>query len=50
MCRLQNIDNRSVKDAYDLPKIEETTTIEMKSGYHQVEVEEAQKEITVLCV
>ena len=30
--------------------MEETTTIEMKSGYRQVEVKEAQKEITVLSV
>ena len=52
--------NRSVKDAYALPKIEEIfdvlqgskyfSTIDMKSGYRQVEVEESHKERTAFSV
>ena len=54
------LNNRSVKDAYALPKIEEIfdvlqgskyfSTIDMKSGYHQVEVEEIHKERTAFSV
>ena len=54
------LNNRSVKDAYALPKIEEIfdvlqgskyfSTIGMKSGYHQVEVEESHKERTAFSV
>ena len=54
------LNKRSVKDAYALPKIEEIfdvlqgskyfSTIDMKSGYHQVEVEEIHKERTAFSV
>ena len=54
------LNTRSVKDAYALPKIEEIfdvlqgskyfSTIDMKSGYHQVEVEESHKERTAFSV
>lgn len=54
------LNKRSVKDAYALPKIEEIfdvlqgskvfSTIDMKSGYHQVEVEECHKERTAFSV
>lgn len=48
------LNQRSIKDAYDLPRIEEVfdvlkgskvfSTIDMKNGYHQIEIEEAHKE------
>ena len=51
---------RSTKDAYALPKIEEIfdvlhgskyfSTIDMKSGYHQVEVKDSHKERTAFNV
>ena len=54
------LNKRSVKDAYALPKIEEIfdvlqgskyfSTIDLKSGYHQVEVEEIHKERTAFSV
>ena len=54
------LNNRSVKDAYALPRIEEVfdilkgskyfSTIDMKSGYHQVEVEDTHKERTAFTV
>lgn len=54
------LNKRSVKDAYALPRIEEVfhvlnysklyTTIDMKSGYHQVELEKSHKERTVFTV
>ena len=54
------LNNRTVKDAYALPGIEEVfdvlkgskyfSTIDMKSGYHQVEIQEDHKERTALTV
>ena len=54
------LNQRSVKDAYALPRTEEVfdilhgakvfSTIDMKSGYHQVEMEEIHKERTVFTV
>ena len=50
------LNDRTIKDSYALPRIDEIfdslhgaryfTTIDMKSGYHQVEVEEEHKERT----
>ena len=52
------LNRRSVKDAYALPRAEEVfdilhgakvfSTIDMKNGYHQVEMEEIHKERTAL--
>ena len=54
------LNNRTVKDAYALPRIEEIfdalkgskyfSTIDMKSGYHQVEIQEEHKERTAFTV
>jgi len=54
------LNNRTIKDAYALPRVEEVfdclhgakyfSTIDMKSGYHQVEVEEKHKERTAFTV
>ena len=54
------LNKRSVKDAYALPRIEEVfdvlhgatvfSTLDMKSGYHQVELEEEHKERTAFAV
>jgi hypothetical protein len=54
------LNNKSVKDAYALPRIEEMfdvlngaswfSTIDMKSGYHQVKIEEEHKERTAFTV
>lgn len=54
------LNNRTVKDSYALPRIEEVfdllhgakvfSTLDMKSGYHQVEVEEEHKERTAFTV
>ena len=52
----RKLNERSVKDSYALPRIEEVldslhatqyfSTLDMKSGYHQVEIEEEHKERT----
>ena len=54
------LNERTVKDSYALPRTEEIfdclhgakyfTTLDMKSGYHQVEVEETHKERTAFTV
>jgi hypothetical protein len=54
------LNDRSVKDAYALPRIEEVfdilkgskyfSTIDMKAGYHQVEIEDSHKERTAFTV
>ena len=53
------LNNRPIKDAYALPRVEEVfnclrgkyfSTIDMKSGYHQVEMEEEHKERTAFTV
>ena len=54
------LNQRSVKDVYALPRTEEVfdilheakvfSTIDMKSGYHQVEMEEIHKERTAFTV
>lgn len=54
------LNKRTVKDAYALPRIEEVfdclkgaklfTVMDMKAGYHQVEVEETHKERTAFTV
>ena len=56
----RKLNELTVKDSYALPRIEEVldslhgaryfTTIDMKSGYHQVEVEESHKERTSFTV
>jgi len=56
----RQLNNRCVKDAYALPRIEEVfdilhgsryfTTIDMKAGYHQVEIEDTHKERTAFTV
>jgi hypothetical protein len=56
----RQLNNKSVKDSYALPRIEEVfdvlhgskilSTLDMKSGYHQVEVEEIHKERTAFTV
>ena len=55
-CDYRRINQRTIKDAYALPRIEEIfdclhgaryfSTIDMKSGYNQIEVEEEHKERT----
>ena len=52
----RTLNNKTVKDAYALPRIEEIfdclngakyfSSIDMKAGYHQIEVEESHKERT----
>lgn len=54
------LNNKSIIDAYALTRIEEVfdvlngsswfSTIDMKSGYHQVELEDTHKERTALTV
>ena len=54
------LNNRTIKDAYALPRVEDVfdclhgakyfSTIDMKSGYHQVEVEEQHKDRTAFTV
>lgn len=54
------LNNRTIKDAYALPRVEDVfdclhgakyfSTIDMKSGYHQVELEELHKERTAFTV
>lgn len=54
------LNDRTVKDSYALPRMEEIfdclhgaryfTTLDMKSGYHQVELEECHKERTAFTV
>ena len=54
------LNSRTVKDSYALPRIEEVfdvlkgsntfSVIDMKSGYHQIEVEEEHKERTAFTV
>jgi transposase InsO family protein len=56
----RQLNNITIKDSYSLPRMEEIfdslhgakffTTIDMKSGYHQIEVEEAHKERTAFTV
>ena len=56
----RSLNNRTVKDAYALPRTEEIfdvlkgsryfSTIDMKSGYHQVEIEECHKQRTAFKV
>ena len=56
----RSLNNRTVKDAYALPRIEKVfdvlkgskyfSTIDMKSGYHQVETQEEHKERTAFTV
>lgn len=56
----RTLNDRSIKDAYALPRIEEVfdilkgskyfSTIDMKAGYHQVEIEDTHKERTAFTV
>ena len=57
---LQKLNVRTIKDAYGLPRIEETldclewsvifTSLDLKSGYWQVEMDEASKPLTAFTV
>ena len=57
---LRRLNARTIKDAYSLPCIEETldclggarivTSLDLKSGYWQVEMDEASKELTAFTV
>ena len=57
---LQRLNARTIKDAYGLPRIEETldclegsiifTSLDLKSGYWQVEMDEASKPLTAFTV
>lgn len=56
----RQLNSKTVKDSYALPKIEDIldclhgscwfSTLDMKSGYHQVEVEESHKERTAFAL
>ncbi|XP_060077578.1 uncharacterized protein LOC132557106 [Ylistrum balloti] len=56
----RQMNNRTIKDSYALPRIEEIldclsgnkffTVLDMKSGYHQVEIDEPHKERTTFTV
>lgn len=56
----RELNNRTIKDSYALPRIEEIldcltgskyfTVLDMKSGYHQVELEESHKQRTAFTV
>ena len=56
----RHVNEKTIKDSYALPRIEETfdalarskyyNTLDMKSGYHQVEIEETHKERTSFTV
>ena len=57
---LRHLNNRTINDAYSLPRIEETldclngakifTSLDLKSGYWQVEMEQESKPLTALTV
>ena len=57
---LRKLNSRTIKDAYGLPRIEETldclegsiifTSLDLKSGYWQVEMDEASKPLTAFTV
>ena len=57
---LRHLNNRTIKDAYSLPRIEETldclngakifTSLDLKSGYWQVEMEEESKPLTAFTI
>ena len=57
---LRHLNNRTIKDAYSLPRIEETldclngakifTSLDLKSGYWQVEMEEGSKPLTAFTI
>ena len=56
----RNLNEKTIKDSYALPRIEEMfdalagskyySTLDMKSGYHQVDIEETHKERTAFTV
>lgn len=61
MCiAFRELNKRSIRDSYALPRVEEIldcltgsqyfSVIDMRSGYHQVEVAEAHKERTAFTV
>lgn len=47
----RQLNSRTIKDNYALPRIDDIfTVLDMKSGYHQIEIEEQHKERTALTV
>ena len=56
----RQLNNRTIKDSYSLPRIEDLldclggnkyySVLDMKSGYYQVEIEETHKERTTITV